>query len=320
MRIFIAGATGAIGRRLVPGLITRGHHVAALTRSREGAAALERMGAKPIVGDALDRDQAVRAVAQSSPEVVIHQMTALATVQNLRNFDAAFAATNRLRTVGTDNLLAGALAAGARQFVAQSYGSWIYEPGRQEPRSEESRLDPSPPRSQRQSLDAIRHLEGAVMAERGLSGVVLRYGSFYGPGTALARDGVMTDLVRRRRLPIIGEGGGIWSFIHVDDAASATLAAIESSARGTYNVVDDEPAPVAVWLPELARLIGARPPWRIPPWLGRLMAGEALVSMMTRVPGASNARITRELGWRPAWPSWREGFRQELAGPAPGEG
>ncbi|HEU5049542.1 MAG TPA: NAD(P)-dependent oxidoreductase [Gemmatimonadales bacterium] len=318
MRIFIAGATGAIGRRLVPALIGRGHRVTGMTRSRAGADALEELGAEPVVADALDREQTLRAVAQASPEVVVHQMTALAEARDLRNFDRTFAATNRLRTVGTDNLMAGARAAGARQFVAQSYGNWVYRPGGPEAKSEEDPFDPSPPLSQRRTLDAIIHLERVVRAEGELAGVVLRYGNFYGPGTALARDGEMTELVRRRRLPVIGKGGGIWSFIHVDDAASATLAAIDSSARGTYNVVDDEPAPVAEWLPELARIVGARTPWRVPEWVGRLAAGEAAVSMMTRVSGASNARIKRELGWSPAWTSWREGLRHELATPTSG--
>ena len=300
MRVFVAGATGAIGRRLVPVLVHRGHEVAAMTRSPEKAAAVRALGAEPIVADALDRARTVDAVVRAAPEVVVHQLTALATMRSLRKFDQEFAVTNRLRTEGTDNLLEGARRAGARRFVAQSYGGWTYAPGGAALKSEEDPLDPNPPRSQRRSLEAIIHLEQAVTGTRAIEGVALRYGYFYGPGTSLAPDSEMLDLIRRRRLPIIGDGAGIWSFIHVDDAAAATAAAIESGAPGIYNIADDHPMPVSEWLPGLARVLGAPPPRRVPLWVGRLAVGEAGVSMMTRARGMTNAKAKRELGWKPA--------------------
>ena len=300
MRVFVAGATGAIGRRLVPVLVDRGHEVAAMTRSPEKAAAVRALGAEPIVADALDRARTVDAVVRAAPEVVVHQLTALATMRSLRKFDQEFAVTNRLRTEGTDNLLEGARRAGARRFVAQSYGGWTYAPGGAALKSEEDPLDPNPPRSQRRSLEAIIHLEQAVTGTRAIEGVALRYGYFYGPGTSLAPDSEMLDLIRRRRLPIIGDGAGIWSFIHVDDAAAATAAAIESGAPGIYNIADDHPMPVSEWLPGLARVLGAPPPRRVPLWVGRLAVGEAGVSMMTRARGMTNAKAKRELGWKPA--------------------
>lgn len=299
MRVFVAGATGAIGRRLVPVLVDRGHEVAAMTRSPEKVAAVRALGAEPIVADALDRARTVDAVVRAAPEVVVHQLTALATMRSLRKFDQEFAVTNRLRTEATDNLLEGARRAGARRFVAQSYGGWTYAPGGAALKSEEDPLDPNPPRSQRRSLEAIIHLEQAVTGTRAIEGVALRYGYFYGPGTSLAPDSEMLDLIRRRRLPIIGDGAGIWSFIHVDDAAAATAAAIESGAPGIYNIADDHPMPVSEWLPGLARALGAPQPRRVPLWVGRLAVGEAGVSMMTRARGMTNAKAKRELGWKP---------------------
>jgi nucleoside-diphosphate-sugar epimerase len=299
MRVFVAGATGAIGRRLVPVLLARGHEVVAMTRSAEKAGAVRALGAEPMVADGLDRARTVDAVVRSAPEVVVHQLTALATMRNLRRFDREFAVTNRLRTEGTDNLLEGARRAGARRFVAQSYGGWTYAPHGGALKSEEDPLDPDPPRSQRHTLDAIVHLEQAVTGSRDLEGIALRYANFYGPGTGLAPDSEMLDLIRRRRFPIIGDGAGIWSFIHVDDAAAATAAAIESGTRGICNIADDHPMPVSEWLPGLARALGAPPPRRVPPWVGRLAVGEAGVSMMTRARGMTNAKAKRELGWSP---------------------
>jgi 2-alkyl-3-oxoalkanoate reductase len=314
MKIFLAGATGALGGRLVPLLVDCGFDVVAMTRSPRKARALHDLGAEPVVADALSREAVMEAVVRSEPEVVIHQMTALTGVTSLRNFDTVFAQTNRLRTEGTDHLLSAAVAAGARRFIAQSYGNWNYEPSGTRAKTETDPFDPSPPAAQRRSLEAIRRLEAAVLGTTGIEGIALRYGNFYGPGTGIAEDGDLAALVRRRRLPIIGRGTGMWSFIHVDDAATATLAAIERGAPGAYNVADDEPAAVADWLPELARALGAPPPRRVPAWIGRLAAGEVGVSMMTRIRGASNAKARRELGWRPRFPTFREGFDHGLGG------
>jgi 2-alkyl-3-oxoalkanoate reductase len=307
-KVFVAGASGAIGMRLVPLLVERGHDVA-MSRHPDSADRLRGLGAEPVVADGLDRDAVLQAVMRAEPDAVIHEMTALRSISSMRRFDADFAVTNRLRTEGTDNLLAAARAAGAHRFVAQSYGNWAYDPRGNRAKQESDPLDPDPPARQRRSLAAIRHLERAVLHADGLDGIVLRYASLYGPGTAIAADGVIAPLLRKRQFPIIGDGAGVWSFIHVDDAAAATIAALELGEPGIYNIADDDPAPVAVWLPELARALGAKAPRRVPAWLGRLAAGEVGVSMMTRVHGASNAKAKRELGWQPVYASWRQGFR-----------
>ena len=304
MRIFVAGAAGAMGQHLLPQLMERGYQVTASTRSPAKAERLRSLGAEPAVVDGLDAAAVGEAVARAEPEVVIHQMTALSGAADLRRFDRMFAVTNQLRTVGTDHLLAAAKAAGARRFIAQSYTGWpnIREGG--QVKTEEDPLDPSPPSAQRESLAAIRHLERVVTGAAELDGVVLRYGAFYGPGAS----GEMAALVRQRKFPIIGDGAGVWSFVHISDAAAATVCALDHGAPGLYNVVDDEPAPVTEWLPYLALAAGAKPPYRVPRWIGRLAAGETGVSMMTQIRGSSNAKAKRELGWRLAWPSWRQGF------------
>jgi len=280
----------------------------AMTRSPGKADALRAMGAEPAVADGLDRAAVVQAVTRAEPEVVIHQMTALARMKSLKRFDGEFALTNRLRTEGTDHLVAAARAAAARRLIVQSYGSWNYERTGTGLKSEDDPLDPDPPAQQRESLAAIRHLEQTVLDAGDLEAIALRYASFYGPGTGIARDGDIVETVAKRKLPIVGDGAGVWSFIHIDDAASATIAAIDRGALGIYNVVDDEPAPVAEWLPALAQAIGARPPRRIPVWLARMAIGDVGVSMMTRIRGASNAKARRDLGWEPRYRSWREGF------------
>lgn len=318
MKIFVAGASGALGRRLVPLLVDCGFDVVAMTRSVEKARTLHDLGAEPVVADGLVRSDVMAAVRRSEPEVVIHQMTGLTGVSGLRTFDKGFARTNRLRTEGTDNLLAAAVAAGARRFIAQSYGNWNYEREGARAKREEDRFDPAPPPAQRRSLDAIVRLERAVLEAQGIEGIALRYGNFYGPGTGLAEDGDVAALVRKRRLPVIGAGTGVWSFVHVDDAATATLAAIDRGASGAYNVADDEPVAVADWLPALARALDAPPPRHVPVWLGRLAAGAVGVSMMTRIRGASNAKAKRELGWRPRYATYREGFRDGLGVTAAG--
>jgi nucleoside-diphosphate-sugar epimerase len=321
MNIFIAGGTGAIGTRLVPQLVARGHEVIATTRSEAKADALRALGARPVLADALDRKAVVQAVTKAEPEVVIHQLTALAGIKSLRNFDKEFALTNRLRTVGTDHLLEGAREAGARRFIAQSYGSWNYERFGSAVKVEDDPIDPNPPAKQRESLAAIERLETAVTGAEGIEGVALRYGNFYGPGTGLALDGDIVRQVRKRQFPIVGDGAGVWSFIHVDDAAAAALAAAERGAAGIYNIVDDQPVSAAEWLPALAEAVGAKPPMRVPVWFGRLAAGEVGVSMMTQIRGASNAKAKRELGWTPRYPTYREGFRDGLAAtPVPGDG
>jgi nucleoside-diphosphate-sugar epimerase len=312
MKVFVAGATGAIGKRLVPALRSRGHEVTAMTRSPQKVAALRAAGADAVVADALDRQAVARAIEAAQPEVIIHQLTSLAHVKQLRRFDREFASTNQLRTVGTENLVAAARAAHVKRIIAQSYAGWTYEPTGNGLKTEGDPFDPHPPRNQRESLEAIRRLEDTVLSERGMDGVALRYGMLYGPGTNLALDGDLAELVRARKLPIIGSGSGVWSFIHVDDAALAAIVAMERGSAGAYNIVDDEPAPVSIWLPELARSLGAKPPRRIPVWLGRLVGGEVTVSLMTRVRGVSNAKARTELRWTPRYRSWREGFRTGL--------
>jgi nucleoside-diphosphate-sugar epimerase len=312
MKVFIAGGTGAIGTRLIPRLMAEGHEVTAMTRSTAKAGDLRLLGAEVAVADALDREAVIGAVMRAEPEVVIHQLTALSGAKSLRRFDREFEQTNRLRTTGTDHLVDAARMAGARRLIAQSYGGWNYARTGSALKTEEDAFDPDPPANQRQSLAAIRHLEQAVLGAAPVEGVVLRYGMFYGPGNTISRDGDIAKLIRKRQFPLVGEAGGVWSFIHIDDAIAATIAALDRGTPGIYNVVDDRPAPVSEWLPELARVLGAKPPRHVPVWLGRLAAGEVGVSMMTRIRGTSNAKARRELGWEPRYRSYREGFRHGL--------
>ena len=312
MRIFVAGATGAVGKRLVPLLRANGHAVVGTTRSPGKVGDLRALGAEPVVLDVLDAEAVGGAVAQARPDVVVHQATALSDLGNLRNLDEAFAETNRLRTVGTDNLLAAAQVAGAAKLVAQSFAGWPYAKEGSLVKDEDAPLDPSPPASAEQTMAAIRHLEESVVGAEGLEGIVLRYGGFYGPGTSLFEGGEHVAALRKRAFPIVGSGAGMWSFVHIDDAAAGTLAAIERGRRGLYNIVDDEPVPTSEWLPYLAEVLDAKPPRRVPEWLGRLVAGEQVVSMMTEARGASNAKAKRELGWELGYPTWREGFLRGL--------
>ncbi|HEX3316649.1 MAG TPA: NAD(P)-dependent oxidoreductase [Solirubrobacteraceae bacterium] len=314
MKVFVAGATGALGRALVPQLVAAGHEVTGMTRSPAKAEAVRALGAQPAIADALDPDAVAEAVARAAPEVIVHELTALSGTLDMRHIDRAFATTNRLRIEGTDHLLAAGRAVGARRFVAQSYAGWPFARTGGPVKSEDDPLDPDPPAQLRRMLDAIRHLEDAVTGIDWGDGVVLRYGGFYGPGTGASADpeAEMTKPVRARRFPVIGDGGGVWSFVHIADAATATVAAVEHGEQGIYNVVDDEPAKVRDWLPGLARALRAKPPRRVPRWLGRLVAGEAGAVMMTEVRGASNAKAKRELGWQPRYPSWRVGFVEGL--------
>jgi 2-alkyl-3-oxoalkanoate reductase len=310
MKVFVAGGSGAIGQRLVPQLVAAGHEVVATTRSPRHRERLEALGAEPVVVDGLDEHGVLEALSRAEPEVVVHEMTGLAGAVNLRRFDHWFATTNELRTKGTDYLIRGAQLAGARRLIAQSYTGWSNIRVGGQVKDEEDPLDPNPPAAMRQTLDAIRYLERAVTAAEGLDGVVLRYGSLYGPGTATSEQ--FPEMLRKRRMPVIGDGAGVWSFIHVDDAAAATVSAVDRGAPGIYNIVDDEPAPASEWLPYLAEALGAKAPRRVPVWLGRLAAGEVVVSMMTQIRGSSNAKAKSELGWAPRYRSWRDGFRQGL--------
>ena len=306
MRVFVAGATGAIGRQLVPRLVAAGHEVHGMTRSESKQAMLYELGAVPVVADALDPDQVAEAVGRARPDVIVNQLTAIGSVDP-RHLERDFAPTNRLRTEGTDHLLSAGQAVGVQRFVAQSNALWYVRTGGPV-KSEEDPLDTNPPREARTALAALRHLEQAVLSADWTEGIVLRYGGFYGPGTSMAPGEEQLELVRRRKFPLVGDGGGVWSFIHVADAAEATVAAVERGHRGVYNVVDDDPAPVAEWLPALAQTLGAKKPMRVPRFIVRLFAGEAAVVMMTEVRGASNAKLKRELAWRPAHPSWRQGL------------
>ena len=303
MRVFVAGATGVIGQYLMPGLITAGHEVTGSTRSALKASQLKAQGATPVIVDGLDREAVIKAVTAAQPEVIIHQMTALTSMRSFRHFDKEFAVTNELRSRGTDYLLEAAAQAGTRRFIAQSFVGWTNAREGGTVKTETDPLDPHPLAVTASTLMAIRHLEDAVPA-KAPEGLVLRYGILYGHGASDA----MLDAVRKRQLPVVGGGTGIWSFTEVTDAAAATVAAVTRGAPGIYNVVDDDPAPVAQWLPYLASSLGVKPPMRAPAWLGRLLGGEMTVSMMTEVRGASNEKAKRELGWTPAYPSWRDGF------------
>ncbi|MHB1431808.1 MAG: NAD-dependent epimerase/dehydratase family protein [Streptosporangiaceae bacterium] len=309
MRVFLAGATGALGWHLIPGLLAAGYQVTATTRTPGKAEDLRRAGAAPVLLDGLDRAAVLAAVRSAAPEVIVHQMTALTGMRSLRNPDKLFAATNELRTQGTDNLLAAAAEAGIRRVIAQSYaGAGPDErPGPVKTEDDQPRWRPI--RSAMRGPAAIAHVEAVVPA--GVpEGLVLRYGGLYGPGTG----NFMVDAVRKRRVPVIGGGRGVWSFVEVTDAAAATVAAIETGVPGIYNVVDDEAAPVAQWLPYLAEVAGGKPPLRVPAWAGRLLAGEFLTAQMTCSRGYSNEKAKKELGWEPRYASWREGFRAWVGG------
>jgi nucleoside-diphosphate-sugar epimerase len=307
MRVFVVGASGVIGSRLVPQLIERGHEVIGSARSPDKAERLRRLGAESVVLDALDARAVREAVAAAQPDAIVHQATALTGLSDFKHFDRSFAQTNRLRVEGTDNLLAAAREAGVGTFVAQSNANHRYAREGGPVNSEDDPLDPSPVEAMRESVAAMDHLERAVT---GAGGIALRYGIFYGdPG-----DG-MVEAVRARKFPIVGDGAGVWSFIHLDDAAAATVLALEHDGPAVYNIVDDEPSPTREWLPELARIVGAKPPQRFPRLLARLFAGEAPVVMATESRGASNARAKRELGWTLRYPSWRQGFADLYATP-----
>jgi 2-alkyl-3-oxoalkanoate reductase len=319
MKIFVAGATGALGSQLLPRLVARGHEVVGMTRSASKQDLVRSLGARPVVVDALDSDAVAQAVASAEPEVIVHQLTALSGEMSARDMrhperSHAVTMTNRLRTEGTDHLLAAGRGVGARRFVAQSFGAFRFARTGGPVRTEAEPLDPNPPTPLRAAQAGYLYLEEAVTTIDWGEGLALRYGGFYGPGTgtSLAPDAVMAAPIRKRRFPIVGDGGGVWSHVHIEDAAEATAIAVEGGQPGIYNVVDDDPAPVREWLPVLASALGAKPPRRIPRWLARLAAGEAATLMMTEVRGASNEKAKRELGWKPRYPSWRQGFAEGL--------
>ena len=307
MRVFVAGASGAIGTRLVPQLIARGHEVIGTSRTPGGAERIAALGAKSIALDLLDPRAVRMAVLETEPDAIIHQATALADMSDFKHFDRSFAQTNRLRTEGTDNLLAAAREGGVRRFVAQSYASARYAREGGPVKTEDDPLDPAPVDAMRETLAAMEYLDRAVT---GAGGIALRYGGFYG-----ALDDKMIEAIRKRMFPIVGDGGGVSSFIHLDDAAAATVLALEQDGPAIYNIVDDEPAAVRVWLPEVAKIVGAKPPRHFPRWLARLFAGDALVTMGTESRGASNTKAKRELGWTLRYPSWRQGFAALYAEP-----
>jgi nucleoside-diphosphate-sugar epimerase len=310
MRIFLTGATGAIGQRLLPLLVSDGHEVFASTRSSGKLEGLQQQGAHPLVLDVLDAASTRRAVVSVKPDVVIHELTALSHVKSYRHLDVALAETNELRTRGLDNLITAAVEAGATRFIAQSFLGWPNGRGGPRINSELDPLDDSPLPSMVKSLAAIKHIETTVPSIQTMTGVVLRYGQLYGPGSGFSANGAMVRLIERRSFPLIGGGGGIWSFVHVDDAASATVAALSRGDAGIYNVVDDEPSEISNWLPFLARLIGAKRPYSIPKWLGRLIAGDAVTVQMTAIRGSSNQKAKRVLHWHPQHTTWRTGFQE----------
>ncbi len=304
MHVYIAGGTGAIGQRLVPQLVARGHRVTSTTRDARKIELIEGLGAEAVVVDALDSAAVGESVAKAEPDAVVHQLSALSGKLDVKHFDRSFAMTNRLRTEGLDHLIAAAQASGVPHVVTQSYTGWPNIRSGSWVKDEEDPLDPEPPRAQRETLDGIRYLEDATQK---VDGTVLRYGGFYGDAS-----NAMVPVIRKRQFPLAGGGTGYTSFVHLDDAASATVLALEKGTRGVFNIVDDEPAPASEWLPYLAECVGAKPPMRLPLWVARLAGGEVAVSMLTRTRGSSNARAKRELGWELRWPSWRQGFKDGL--------
>ncbi|QIG40703.1 NAD(P)-dependent oxidoreductase [Microbacterium sp. 4R-513] len=309
MKIFIAGGSGAVGSRLVPQFLAAGHEVTGTSRTEEGARRIEAAGARGVVMDGLDEASIRRAVLEARPDVLVHQLTSLSGGFDFKRFDETFATTNELRTRGTDALIAAAEEAGTSRIVVQSYTGWTNEHSGSPVKTEADPIDPDPVPIARSTLAAIAYAERATVAAGGLA---LRFGSFYGPGQALGEGGEMLEAVRRRRIPLVGRAEGIWSFCHIDDAATATVAAATRGAAGVYNIVDDEPAPVSTWLPELARAVGAKRPLRVPAWIARTIIGDFGVAWMTTARGSSNAKAKAELGWTPRYASWREGFRSGL--------
>lgn len=312
MKIFVTGGTGALGKFLLPQLLEQGHEVVALTRSVDRAEPIERLGASAVIADPLDKQAMTAAVRRAEPEVIIHQLSALKSAGNFKKFDDDFALTNRFRTEVTDTLLAAARTIGTQRLIVQSFCGWPYARKGGPVKTEDDPLDPKPPEGFVKTLAAIKYMESKIHSVPNLAGIALRYGNFYGAGSSISKTGAVGKMVKKRKLAIVGGGGGIWSFIHLSDAARATVAAISRGEPGIYNIVDDEPAKVSAWVPVLAKAVGGKPPRRIPHWLGELLIGKAGVSMLTQVRGGSNAKAKRDLEWTPQYASWRRGFLEAL--------
>ncbi len=308
MRIFIAGATGVLGRNLIPKLLNHGHSVIGTSSTKARLRELQELGVDAVLMNGLDRDSVFTAVSSSTPDVVVNEMTAISKVRNYKNFDQEFALTNRLRVEGTSHLLAASRQVKVKKVVVQSFAGWPFEQTGAAANSEEADFEPSVPVRMRNSQRAIQAMEQSVLSGKPPVGVVLRYGYFYGPGTSFDLEGDINKALRKRAFPLIGGGTGVWSLIHVDDAAEATRLAIESAPGGIYNIVDDRPSKLEEWLPGLCKLLGVKPPMKMPAWLGRFFVGESGVYMMTQARGALNAKAKRVLGWKPAYPDWRTGF------------
>jgi nucleoside-diphosphate-sugar epimerase len=313
MKILLAGASGAIGQHLVPLLVAQQHEVIGAFRNPANAERVRALGATPLVLDALDGAAVIKAVAEIMPQAIIHQLTAIPARLDLKHIDRDFEMTNRLRTEGTRNLATAAIRSGTQLFIAQSFAGWPYAPRGITLKTEEDDLDPSPAPKLKAILDAIETLEHTVLREKGFTGIVLRYGPLYGPGSNIASNGAMVEEIRAHKVPIVGQGTGVWSFLHLEDAATATLAALNHAKPGIYNIVDDDPAPVSDWLPYLAECVGAKPPMHVPNMAAKLLIGEHVVAMMNDIRGVSNEKAKQELGWTPKWSSWRQGFREALS-------
>ncbi|TDO43287.1 nucleoside-diphosphate-sugar epimerase [Kribbella sp. VKM Ac-2527] len=312
MKVLVAGATGGLGQALVPKLVAAGHEVTGMIRSESGAPGVRAQGADVVLADGLDAAAVKAAVTGVQPEVVVHQMTALRGGIDFKHFDDSFAVTNRLRTEGLDHLLEASQAVGVRRIVVQGYAGWNLQHGGSPTKTESDPLDPNPVPVTRKTMEGLKYVESRVTSATGIEGVVLRYAAFYGPTGAIGKGGEIVEMIRKRRLPLIGDGSGVWSFIHYDDAADATVKAIESSATGVYQIADDDPAPASVWLPEFARILGAKPPWHVPAWVGRLAVGDAGVAAFTQIRGVDNSLAKHTFDWQPGYASWREGFGHGL--------
>ncbi len=311
MRIFLAGASGAIGQTLIPLLIPQ-HEVFGAFRNPDHAPRVQSLGATPVILDALDAKAVNHRISEIKPQVVIHQLTAIPARIDLSHFDRDFALTNRLRTEGTRNLTTAAVNAGVDRFIAQSFAGWPYAPTGIRLKTEEDELNPDPPPQLKTTLEAIRTLESTVLREPAFTGIVLRYGPLYGPHSSIAPDGSVVEDIRHHKVPLIGQGTGVWSFLHIHDAATATVTALKNTNRGIYNIVDDDPALVSEWLPYLAECLGAKPPMHVPNAIARMMVGQHAVALMNDIRGVSNEKAKRELGWTPKWKSWKQGFREGL--------
>lgn len=313
MKIFFLGSTGVIGRNLIPLLVSQQHDVTALVSSEKKISEAENMGAKGVAVNVFDRKELTELIKRIDPEIILHQLTALSHVTgNFRKFDKEFEITNRFRTEVTDTLFKAAELTGVKRIIVQSFCGWPFARVGGLIKTEKDPLDPNPPSGFRETHNAIRHLENVVERSEKVEALALRYGMFYGPGTAISSNGAIVNLIRKRKFPIVGDGGGIWSFIHIEDVTQATANAVTRGNPGIYNIVDDEPAPVSDWLPCLAQVLEAKPPPKIPLWLARLLIGEAGVSMMTKIRGGSNSKAKRDLGWTPVYSTWRDGFAKGL--------